>query len=162
MSILISISELGKYQYQCNINYPKVILSMSISISILPLLLINISLSMHCAPLVAMFQMFSFLFDNQPFVGNCKFGIIPEICWAVEYIGWHVNYLGPQPKLRPLLTKTCSRTDDDIEEGLAVACWENYSIFSVSAFQYIILAYAFSKSKPYRQVTGQLTQSVLL
>lgn len=31
------------------------------------------------------------------------------------------------------------------------ACWENYSIFTVSAFQYIILAYAFSKSAPYRK-----------
>ena len=47
---------------------------------------------------------------------------------------------------------TISRTEEDIESGLAVACWENYAIFSVSAFQYIILAYAFSKSRPYRRM----------
>ena len=34
---------------------------------------------------------------------------------------------------------------------LQVACWENYSVFSISAFQYTILAYAFSKSVPYRK-----------
>ena len=32
-----------------------------------------------------------------------------------------------------------------------VACWENYAVFAVSSFQYIILAYAFSKSRPYRK-----------
>ncbi len=32
-----------------------------------------------------------------------------------------------------------------------VACFENYAVFCVSAFQYIILAYAFSKSTPYRK-----------
>ena len=32
-----------------------------------------------------------------------------------------------------------------------VACWENYAVFTVSSFQYIILAYAFSKSRPYRK-----------
>ena len=32
-----------------------------------------------------------------------------------------------------------------------MACWENYAIFTVSSFQYIILAYAFSKSRPYRK-----------
>ena len=35
--------------------------------------------------------------------------------------------------------------------SLQVACWENYSVFSISAFQYTILAYAFSKSVPYRK-----------
>ncbi len=34
---------------------------------------------------------------------------------------------------------------------LQVASFENYAVFTVSAFQYIILAYAFSKSKPYRK-----------
>ena len=46
-----------------------------------------------------------------------------------------------------------------------MACWENYAIFSVSAFQYIILAYAFSKSKPYRQMiftNYQLIASMVL
>ena len=32
-----------------------------------------------------------------------------------------------------------------------VACFENYAIFAVSSFQYIILAYVFSKSWPYRK-----------
>ncbi len=32
-----------------------------------------------------------------------------------------------------------------------MASWENYAVFTVSAFQYIILAYAFSKSRPYRK-----------
>jgi len=38
-------------------------------------------------------------------------------------------------------------TIDDSE----VACFENYAVFAVSAFQYIVLAVAFSKSKPYRK-----------
>ena len=54
---------------------------------------------------------------------------------------------------------------EDVEDGLAVACWENYAIFSVSAFQYIILAYAFSKSRPYRRMiftNYQLIASMVL
>ncbi len=38
-----------------------------------------------------------------------------------------------------------------LSDPFQVACFENYAVFSVSAFQYIILAYAFSKSKPYRK-----------
>ena len=52
ISMLISIIKIGSYQYQCNINYQNILLSISISISILPFLLINISLSMHWAALV--------------------------------------------------------------------------------------------------------------
>lgn len=40
---------------------------------------------------------------------------------------------------------------DYAEDGDNFACWENYSVFTVSTFQYIILAYVFSKSKPYRK-----------
>ena len=36
-------------------------------------------------------------------------------------------------------------------EDSEVACWENYAVFTISSFQYIILAYAFSKSQPYRK-----------
>ena len=38
-----------------------------------------------------------------------------------------------------------------LQDGDNFACWENYSVFTVSTFQYIILAYVFSKSKPYRK-----------
>ncbi len=50
--MLISIIKIGSYQYQCDINYQNILLSISISISILPFLLINISLSMHWAALL--------------------------------------------------------------------------------------------------------------
>lgn len=39
-----------------------------------------------------------------------------------------------------------------ISISIQVACWENYAVFTISAFQYIILAYAFSKSSPYRKM----------
>ena len=39
----------------------------------------------------------------------------------------------------------------EIKEEDNFACLENYAIFTLSAFQYIILAYVFSKSKPYRK-----------
>lgn len=44
------------------------------------------------------------------------------------------------------ILKFCSLSQED-----NFACWENYAVFAVSAFQYIILAYVFSKSKPYRK-----------
>ena len=39
----------------------------------------------------------------------------------------------------------------EIKEEDNFACLENYAVFTLSAFQYIILAYVFSKSKPYRK-----------
>ncbi|KAF5281780.1 hypothetical protein FQR65_LT14527 [Abscondita terminalis] len=37
------------------------------------------------------------------------------------------------------------------EEKDSVACMENYAIYTISSFQYVILAVVFSKGKPYRQ-----------
>lgn len=37
-----------------------------------------------------------------------------------------------------------------IEDG-SIACYENYAVFSVSAFQYLVLAAVFSQGAPYRQ-----------
>lgn len=37
------------------------------------------------------------------------------------------------------------------EDAESDACWENYTIFSISSMQYIILAVVFSKGKPYRK-----------
>merc|ERR1712110_886783 len=86
-------------------------------------------------------------------------------------MGWFVPFDHENPFYRNTTAErfynatTISRTEEDIESGLAVACWENYAIFSVSAFQYIILAYAFSKSVPYRRMiytNYQLVLSMLL
>jgi len=39
----------------------------------------------------------------------------------------------------------------EVKEEDNFACYENFTIFVISSFQYIILAYVFSKSKPYRR-----------
>lgn len=48
----------------------------------------------------------------------------------------------------------------------SVGCWENYVIFTISSFQYIILAIVFSKGKPYRASIfsnwGLITTAVVL
>jgi len=33
----------------------------------------------------------------------------------------------------------------------STGCYENYTMFSISSFQYIVLAFVYSKSKPYRK-----------
>ena len=72
ISMLISIIKIGSYQYQCDINYQNILLSISISISILPFLLINISLSMHWAALVYL-----------PKIGWIKMRVPIGLCWEL-------------------------------------------------------------------------------
>lgn len=50
-------------------------------------------------------------------------------------------YLMKQPWFKPLLAK----------KDETVVCWENTVLFTVSCFQYVILACVYSKGKPYRQ-----------
>lgn len=51
-------------------------------------------------------------------------------------------YLTNQNWYRPLPDKGIGET---------VVCWENSVLYNVSCFQYIILAFVYSKGKPYRQ-----------
>jgi len=48
-------------------------------------------------------------------------------------------------------TSAQSTYEDTTIDDSEVACFENYAVFAVSAFQYIVLAVAFSKSRPYRK-----------
>lgn len=50
-------------------------------------------------------------------------------------------YLINQPWFKPVIAK-----GDE-----TIVCWENTVLFTVSCFQYVVLACAYSKGKPYRQ-----------
>ncbi|KAK9884188.1 hypothetical protein WA026_005141 [Henosepilachna vigintioctopunctata] len=67
-------------------------------------------------------------------------------------------YLSKQPWYTPF-----HHTGDDRDN---VACKENYTIFTITSFQYITLAIVFSKGKPYRQTIfsniGFLLTSIIL
>ncbi|KAH8298702.1 hypothetical protein KR018_009473 [Drosophila ironensis] len=58
---------------------------------------------------------------------------------AFQMIGWF--HLQQQLWFTPF-----QQSDED-----HLGCYENYTIFSISSFQYIILAFVFSKGAPYRQ-----------
>merc|ERR1711993_180969 len=65
---------------------------------------------------------------------------------------WFVPFNSSNPGYKNTMAE-----DDFINSTIVVkeednfACYENFTIFVISSFQYIILAYVFSKSKPYRR-----------
>ncbi|XP_059084646.1 polyamine-transporting ATPase 13A3-like isoform X1 [Tigriopus californicus] len=79
--------------------------------------------------------------------------IISFQCLAFFYVQsqeWFVPFDGDNPTYNG--TKWEDYYQATTIEDSEVACWENYAVFTISAFQYIILAYAFSKSSPYRKM----------
>eukprot|EP00095_Tigriopus_kingsejongensis_P012017 maker-scaffold982_size73714-snap-gene-0.8 protein:Tk12017 transcript:maker-scaffold982_size73714-snap-gene-0.8-mRNA-1 annotation:"cation-transporting atpase 13a3" len=79
--------------------------------------------------------------------------IIAFQCLAFFYVqtqDWFVPFDGNNPSYNG--TQWEDFYNETTIEDSEVACWENYAVFTISSFQYIILAYAFSKSTPYRKM----------
>ncbi|XP_063707485.1 polyamine-transporting ATPase 13A3 isoform X3 [Culicoides brevitarsis] len=62
---------------------------------------------------------------------------------SFQIIGWY--HVKAQPWFEPFVFT------EDKEEKNQLGCHENYTIFVISCFQYIILAFVFSKGAPYRK-----------
>lgn len=74
---------------------------------------------------------------------SCLFSLVLQMLLVVTFQTVSFFYLKTQPWYVPFDAKHSDDKDN-------VACFENYTIFSISNFQYIILAVVFSKGKPYR------------
>ncbi|XP_055377256.1 polyamine-transporting ATPase 13A3 [Condylostylus longicornis] len=61
---------------------------------------------------------------------------------TMQTIGWY--HVQSEPWFEPF---NFSATEDEND----LACYENYTIFVISCFQYVILAFVFSKGAPYRR-----------
>lgn len=77
------------------------------------------------------------------------------LCAIIQYGALY--FLTIQRWFSPLLATSVS--DEEHEDG-QVLCWENTIVFSVSCFQYLILACIYSKGRPYRQ--SIITNGLLL
>lgn len=64
-----------------------------------------------------------------------------SLAFGFQWLGW--EYLKMQPWFEPFEYQD----DNEFKHG----CYENYTIFIISCFQYIILAVVFSKGAPYRK-----------
>ncbi|GAB0092078.1 Cation-transporting ATPase [Sergentomyia squamirostris] len=64
------------------------------------------------------------------------------LCIGFQVFGWY--HLQEQPWFTPF---NATAQEDEFKHG----CWENFTIFGITCFQYIILAFVFSKGAPYRR-----------
>uniref|UniRef100_A0A336KNR9 CSON011784 protein n=1 Tax=Culicoides sonorensis TaxID=179676 RepID=A0A336KNR9_CULSO len=74
-------------------------------------------------------------------IASLTFHLIVAI--FLQTAGW--NYVQTQPWFEPF------NFTEDKEEKNDLGCHQNYTIFIISCFQYIILAFVFSKGAPYRK-----------
>ena len=97
--------------------------------------------------LIDFIPIMSLLLQLISIIGTQLFGL-----FYTERQNWFVAFDQSNPRFEnTTLEGAFESSTIEIKDEDNYACLENYAIFSLSAFQYVILAYVFSKSKPYRK-----------